>query len=753
MLCSFGRQIFCRDEAKSTGILCVFRAFLTIYRQKYAAKTILGSDISWLKESIMAENYKEFLAKRDMTWNYAPKSIFEGPFTGNGETGISLYFKDENTLYMNLGNTDIYDNRLPTEEMTYKERENLFLSPRLSLGGFGFRIKNGSVKNEMRLSLYDAMISGKLSDGEKEASFEAFTAENENAVIFSWVETGIELEPAFMPSEASSPRQKMMIAIGHDNRRSFHYDPPKAPVTKSANGAVAYIQPKFSGGNYSVTYKLFENGNRKTLICLIGKDSEPELAAPDRIYSAMEQVRKAHDTFWHGFYNSSLLEIDDEEIDRFYWMQLYKCACATRSGKRIFDTSGPWLDNFTAWPAAWWNLNIELHYSLLYPSNHLEIAASLPETIRNHIEELRANVPKEYRNGRYITVGRNTTSTLSTPCGIPGKEEKEIELELGNILWALHNCYIHFSSAADDEALSGEFFDNLKNAADYIVNFLVKEADGKYHLLPTSSPEYPGISKDCNYTLSLLRWALKTLIELDERYGINDGGTPARKEYYGDLAYYAYNEAQGFMIGADYPLAMSHRHYSHLLMIYPLHLLDEADPSDREKIIRSIEHWHSMPEALLGYSQTGAASMFALLGDGNRAYKHLKNLFKGFICPNTMYNEDNNPVLETPPAAARSVLDMLMYSHGNEIRIFDAVPDKWQNVRYENLLSESGCEVSARRENGKTVYAKIKAKKARCIRLKISFDSAPEASKSYETDGNYYYFNLDGGEEIIFRSN
>lgn len=693
-------------------------------------------------------DYKTFLEKRDLIIGGKPKNIFEGPFTGNGETGISLYYKDD-TLYMNLGNTDIYDNRLPTDEMTYKERENLFLTPRLSLGGMGFAVKGGFDESEMKISLYDGIICGKIQRTDGSAEFEAFTAENENAVVFSWTENGIELEPGFMPSEASSPRQKMMIAIGHDYRRSFHYDPPKKPYEITENGATAYIQPKFNGGNYSVTYKVFKADNRKTLICLIGKDAEPDFNRADEIYENLSEIRAAHDNFWHKFYENSFLEIEeDEELDRFYWLQLYKCACATRSGKRIFDTSGPWLDNFTAWPAAWWNLNIELHYSLLYPSNHLEIAASLPETIERYKEDLKNNVPGEYRNGRYITVGRNTTSTLATPCGIPGKEDKEIELELGNILWALHNCYVHFSSAADDETLHGIFFDNLKNAADYIVNFLVKEDDGKYHLFPTSSPEYPGISKDCNYTLSLLHWALKTLIELDR-----DGKKTAElKKYYDNLAYYAYDENDGFMIGADIPLSMSHRHYSHLLMIYPLHMLDESEPSDREKIIKSIEHWHSMPEALLGYSQTGAASMFALLGDGNRAYKHLKNLFKGFICPNTMYNEDMNPVLETPPAAARSMLDMIMYSHKNEIRVFDAVPNKWRNVTYEKLLAECGCEVSAKRENGKTVYVSVRAKKPREIALKAEFASEPKCIKPFEYDGTHYYFSIGGGEEITFRT-
>lgn len=695
-------------------------------------------------------DYKSFLAKRDMHFKGFPKNIFEGPFAGNGSTGIVFYYKEDGSLYMNLGNTEIYDNRLPTDEMTYRERENLFLSPRLSLGGFSFAVSEKNFESEMSVSLYDGIITGRIFKGDLSSEFTAYTVEGEEAVVFTWKENGISLAPSFCPSEASSPRQKMMTAQGETARSSKHYDAPKKPYIKEENGATAFIQTKFTSGNYSITYKTFENEIKKTFICVIGNNTAPDFGKADEIFENLESVRTAHDDFWHSFYTKSFLEIDDEEVDKFWWIQLYKCASATRSGKRIYDTAGPWLDNFTAWPAAWWNLNIELHYSLLYPANHLEIAASLPETIRNHIDELRNNVPEKYRNGKYITVGRNTTETLLTPCAMPGIGDKEIELELGNILWALHNCYIHFSSDADDDALKSEFFDNLKNSISYIINYLVKEDDGKYHLPPTTSPEYPGIHWDCNYTLSLLFWAMKTLFELDEKYGINDEEAVSLKGYFSNLAPFPYDEKQGFLIGRDSPLAMSHRHYSHLLMIYPLHLLDEYTERDKDKIIKSIEHWHSMPEALLGYSQTGVASMLALLGEGNKALEHIRFLFNGFICPNTMYNEDMNPVLETPPAAARSVLDMVMYSHKNEIRIFDATPDEWQNVRYENLLSESACEVSATRENGKTVFACIKAKKERNIKLKVRFDKKPECNKEYSFDGTHYYFCLDAGEEIIF---
>ena len=36
--------------------------------------------------------------------------------------------------------------------------------------------------------------------------------------------------------------------------------------------------------------------------------------------------------------------------------------------------------------------------------------------------------------------------------------------------------------------------------------------------------------------------------------------------------------ATGYLIGRDQPLAVSHRHFSHLLMVYPLHLVTGQTP-------------------------------------------------------------------------------------------------------------------------------------------------------------------------------
>ena len=79
------------------------------------------------------------------------------------------------------------------------------------------------------------------------------------------------------------------------------------------------------------------------------------------------------------------------------------------------------------------------------------------------------------------------------------------------------------------------------------------------------------------------------------------------------------------MIGRGVKLTGRHRHWSHLMAIYPLLTLTPEAPADRELIDRSLTHWHSFGRAM-GYSFTGGACMAALLGDGERALGFLNGL-------------------------------------------------------------------------------------------------------------------------------
>ncbi|MEV0114241.1 hypothetical protein AB0H77_13465 [Streptomyces sp. NPDC050844] len=163
-------------------------------------------------------------------------------------------------------------------------------------------------------------------------------------------------------------------------------------------------------------------------------------------------------------------------------------------------------------------------------------------------------------------------------------------------------------------------------------DFLEPGADGKLHLPATYSPEYGGNSKDCNYDLMLLAWGCRTLLDTAELLGVDDELAPRWREVGSRLAGYP-TDANGYMIGADIPFAKSHRHYSHMLAVYPLYEATGRTADERALIEKSLAHWVGFEGALQGYTFTGAASMSALLGKGEDALKYLGQLMARFIQP------------------------------------------------------------------------------------------------------------------------
>jgi alpha-L-fucosidase 2 len=270
--------------------------------------------------------------------------------------------------------------------------------------------------------------------------------------------------------------------------------------------------------------------------------------------------------------------------------------------------------------------------------------------------------------------------------------------EICNLPWALHNYWLQYRYSMDNEKLR-RLFPTLKRSINYYHHFLKEGPDGKLHISNGWSPEYPGQSRvnpDTNIDLALLRWGCQTLLDSAAKLKIDDPLIPRWKDTLARLAPYPQDE-NGLKVSASTPFARSHRHYSHLLMIYPLYIMTPEQPENRELVIRSLKHWMGMPKELLGYSYTGAASISALLCEGDEAARYLNKLLNTLIPPNTLYVE-SGPVIETPLSAAASLNDMLLSSWGDRIRVFPGVPTSWKDVSFHNLRTQGASLVSATRK-------------------------------------------------------
>jgi len=245
--------------------------------------------------------------------------------------------------------------------------------------------------------------------------------------------------------------------------------------------------------------------------------------------------------------------------------------------------------------------------------------------------------------------------------------------------------------------------------------------DGKLHLPNMQSPEYSPSGTDTpdnNYNLALLRWGCATLLQSATRLKIDDPLIPRWKEVLVKLVDPPVESDGILMIGKDLPYGYSHRHYSHLIGIYPLHIYNWDQPENREMIDKSMRYWFFKDggNKLAGYSYTGFASMLAATGKGSEAIGVLSDFFKlnsgrAAVHANTMYFEGGGvaPVIETPLSAAQTVNELLLQSWGRTVRIFPAVPDSWDEVSFHNMRAQGAFLVSAARRNGRTQFVRIKS--------------------------------------------
>lgn len=665
-----------------------------------------------------AVDWSQFLARHDLVWNQLPTNWESGAFIGNGLLGAMIYSSGTNALQWDVGRSDVTDK-----------------GDRVAIGRFVLNHGGEVTGGSMRLDLWNAEARGELKLRDGAIEWRSFTHARDlvNAIEF-WVQF-----PTNKSSRFKGPRFEFQHLPANPARLDYEKQPvPEEdrnpePVYGQTNGVFGQtahwcLQPLHDGAAYVVAWEyegLISDDGRAILFFTVGFQPPTKGIAKDSVELINQTLIQlhagvrarfykefvpSHRAWWHAYYPESFLSIPDTRMESFYWIQMYKLASATRADRAPIDLMGPWFRR-TPWPHLWWNLNIQLTYWPVYTANRLELGESLIHMIDADRANFINNVPAEWR-GDSAGVGRSSAYDGVRP--VPNATAKGNVLERGDLTWVLHNYWLQYRYSGDEKPLRDGLYPILKLSIGYYLHLLAPGSDGKLHLPVSTSPEYPKQAPDLNYDLSLLRWGLNTLLAVNERFNLNDPLASKWRDTLARLTPNPVDPATGLMVGAGQPFEESHRHYSHLFSIYPLHLLDPQSAADRALIEKSLDHWASMPAKWRGYSYTGASAMSSWLGRREDAVKFLNEfLDKGFVKPNTMYTEAG-PVIETPLSGAASIHEIVLQSwsmqpFGTHIRVFPAVPDEWKDVSFDKLLAEGAFEVSAVRRDGKTKFVAIKS--------------------------------------------
>jgi alpha-L-fucosidase 2 len=695
-----------------------------------------------------AVDWPAFLARHDLVWKRVPTKWEEGAFLGNGLIGAVMY-APAGALAWELGRSDLTDHRNEPHPMRARAR--------LPLGRIVLETPAPVSGMDARLDLWNAEVAGSLVTQRGSARFRSFVHADEPVLLVELApgpgmaphmgSVRFFYEPDIPINDRLLTRKQETIAPGDLN---------PAPFVLERGAMRLAVQRRAGGGEHVVAWQERALGGGRRLLAVSVATSRADSGARAEAAAAVERalgrgldgLRRSHREFWNAYYPQSFLSVPDAQLEGFYWIQMYKLASATRADRPAIDTLGPWYHR-TPWPGIWWNLNIQLSYWPVYTANRLSLGESLLALVDRNREHLRDNVPAPMRADS-MAVGRVSGPDAVSPVLI--KTTEQGPRELSNLIWTMHNYWLHHRHTMDQAMLRERLYPVLKASVTYVLRQLLPGKDGRLHIPEAVSPEYPKMAADTNYDHALLRWGLQTLLAADARLGLADPEAPRWKDTLARLAPYPVGDT-GYLIGRDQPLAVSHRHFSHLLMVYPLRLVTGQTAGERALIERSLAHWIGFEGALQGYSFVGASAISSLLGKGEDAHRYLGDLIRRFVKPNTMYLEAG-PVIETPLAAAQALHEMLLQSWGDTLRIFPAVPAAWKEAAFQDLRAEGAFLVSAARREGRTSYVRVTSLAGEPVALRVAMAApqiaAPRPDAVAPAGEGTFRLTLAKGESVTF---
>jgi len=660
--------------------------------------------------------WAKYMQGTRLFWDSLGADFYDGVIAGNGRLGVNMYKETSKAIRFDIGRSDVTDQRPHYPDSMFTQQ--LVSHPRLPIGKMVIRTAGEITSASIYLDIYNAEARGTIETSKGKIDVYFVVPSGEDVVHIELGEKGTEkIICEWTGEKAMSPR----LSSGRVKAADYGYQPNPDFVLKDSAGFGICYQSLLAGGEYATAWTHGMTNGKHVIDVSVGyskivKDKAvPEAIGAIRNFrsKSLSLVLKKHHDWWNSYYQKSFISLPDKKLESYYWLQLYKIASATRSDKPIIDLMGPWFTSKTPWPAIWWNLNTQLTYSPMFASNHLEMTKPLFSLLKQNQQQLINNVPAQWRHDA-AAIGRMSTFDLLAP--LNQNDLRLGQFEPGNLVWMMLYYYRYYQYSGDKQELRQHIYPLLKRSVNYLIHLLKKDEKGVYHLVKSHSPEFAD-AEDAHYTLAGLKWGLQTLKKLNDKLRLNDRDAQRWEEFSSNLTPLPV-DASGFMIGKNVALTSSHRHYSHLMAIYPYRLLNMELESDRQLVMRSINHWHSMPAALAGYSYTGASGMFSLLGDGDKSARYLSDFLKRHAEPGGLYAEAG-PCFETPLAFATSLLEMLIQSDDGRIRIFPSIPTSWQDAAFSKLAAEGAFEVDAARIKGNLSNVRIKSLKGNNCQLEL----------------------------------
>lgn len=471
-----------------------------------------------------------------------------------------------------------------------------------------------------------------------------------------------------------------------------------------------------------------------------------------------EEVKKAHIKEYKGFYDRFDLQLSDTQEDPeadcptlerleklraggkdvkfqelFFHYQRYLLISSSRPGCLPSNLQGIWNYQYYApWESDYHvNINLQINYWPAEAEQLSDCVEPLLDYMRLLEENGRKTARDYYHAGGFVVHHASNLFGHTAPCAA------EAGMWPMGGAWMVRHLFEHYLYTGDLDYLEQEGYPIMKQAARFILDFLVEVPEGREwagYLVtnPSHSPENRALMPDgkasyftygATMDLEIIRDLFENCMEAADILRKRKGNPDFEKEFTEKLEETSKKippvrispKTGGIMEWIeDYDeVEIGHRHVSHLYALYPARQISPVKtPELAEGAVKSLERRLNNDYHGQGWSYGWIGALWARLGESEKAYDILQRILKEKACFNLFIDAHGNPQVGDAQGFPAAVMEMLVQYEDGKLKLLPALPEAWSAGSVRGLCTVGGCRLTMAWKNGNITELEVDRSKA-----------------------------------------
>lgn len=473
-----------------------------------------------------------------------------------------------------------------------------------------------------------------------------------------------------------------------------------------------------------------------------------------------EKLKKDHLQAYHAYFDRVDLRFDEDEwgerntlkrLQHFgkddldmnlmallFHYARYLLICSSRPGTKAANLQGiwnreirpPWSSNYTV------NINTEMNYWMAESCNLSECHTPLFDLIDRTVSKGRVTAKKLYGLEGWVSHHNIDIWGHSSPVGRYGQDANPCTYSLWPMSsgWLCRHLWEHYCYTLDLDFLREKAYPVIREAVRFYLGYLTVQ-DEFLVTSPSTSPENVFYDKNgephsvtvaSTMDIAILRELFENYLEICRILKVDELRQETKNAWKKLPPFKTGKHGQLQEWYEDYEETdINHRHVSHLYGLYPANLIRRDEETIRKACETALNR---RGDDGTGWCIAWKASLWARLGEGERAFQLLKNqmrltcqeqistvgggIYPNLFCAHPPFQIDGNF------GFAAAVTEMLLQSQDNAIEFLPALPKAWKNGQVKGLKARGGFTVDFSWKDGNVCYIRVSALKEGDVMVK-----------------------------------